>query len=220
MCLSFLADRYVEGKCPTCAADGARGDQCDRCGKLLNAIELVEPACKLCNARPVVRKTQHLFLDLPKVCHTCCHTSLSLLCSILGFTSGRGIANPDFLCASTRFRMPHSELSLALAARAEVGRVPCTQHGSGRQRVEHQRKGHHARLDPRGPQAALHHARPQVGHASPARRLQRQGPCFAFVLVCTIMTRHGRNQLASNLYAIVIQQMSRDCPILFSFVSE
>lgn len=64
----YLADRYVEGKCPSCTADGARGDQCDRCGKLLNAIELVDPACKLCNSRPVVRQTQHLFLDLPKVC--------------------------------------------------------------------------------------------------------------------------------------------------------
>lgn len=63
----YLADRYVEGKCPACTADGARGDQCDRCGKLLNAIELVDPACKLCNSRPVVRQTQHLFLDLPKV---------------------------------------------------------------------------------------------------------------------------------------------------------
>lgn len=66
-CDRFLADRFVEGTCPMCLYDDARGDQCDKCGKLINAIELRNPKCKLCKATPVIRSTQHLFLDLPKV---------------------------------------------------------------------------------------------------------------------------------------------------------
>ena len=63
----FLADRFVEGICPFCSADDARGDQCDRCGKLINAIELKRPQCKLCRHTPVVKSSMHLFLDLPQV---------------------------------------------------------------------------------------------------------------------------------------------------------
>ena len=63
----FLADRFVEGICPFCSADDARGDQCDRCGKLINAIELKQPQCKLCRHTPVVKSSRHLFLDLPQV---------------------------------------------------------------------------------------------------------------------------------------------------------
>eukprot|EP01097_Dermamoeba_algensis_P012060 TRINITY_DN963_c0_g1_i1.p1 TRINITY_DN963_c0_g1~~TRINITY_DN963_c0_g1_i1.p1 ORF type:complete len:744 (-),score=226.90 TRINITY_DN963_c0_g1_i1:66-2297(-) len=71
-CDSFLADRYVEGTCPHCAYEDARGDQCDVCGKLLNPTELKDPKCKRCRSKtgvppPEVRKTQHLFLDLPKL---------------------------------------------------------------------------------------------------------------------------------------------------------
>ncbi|XP_054035307.1 methionine--tRNA ligase, cytoplasmic, partial [Dryobates pubescens] len=66
-CRRFLADRFVEGCCPSCAYPEARGDQCDRCGKLINAVELKEPRCKLCRAVPVVSPSQHLFLDLPKL---------------------------------------------------------------------------------------------------------------------------------------------------------
>ncbi|MBW3015513.1 methionine--tRNA ligase [Candidatus Woesearchaeota archaeon] len=63
----FLADRYVEGECPHCKYEHARGDQCENCGKLLNAVELVRPKCKVCGSEPVVRKTNHLFIDLPKL---------------------------------------------------------------------------------------------------------------------------------------------------------
>ena len=63
----FLADRFVEGTCPHCAYGDARGDQCDQCGKLLNAIELQQPRCKLCKERPVVRSSRHLFLDLGRL---------------------------------------------------------------------------------------------------------------------------------------------------------
>ena len=69
---SFLADRYVAGTCPdpACRFDDARGDQCDRCGKLINAIELVDPKCQICRSTPQVKKSEHLFLDLPKVSKT------------------------------------------------------------------------------------------------------------------------------------------------------
>lgn len=66
----FLADRFVEGTCPLCGYEDARGDQCDKCGKLINAVELKAPRCKMCSASPSVKSTQHLFLDLPKV--KCC----------------------------------------------------------------------------------------------------------------------------------------------------
>ncbi|NWI10037.1 SYMC protein, partial [Crypturellus soui] len=65
-CRRFLADRFVEGTCPFCAYGEARGDQCDKCGKLINAVELKRPHCKLCHEEPVVTPTEHLFLDLPK----------------------------------------------------------------------------------------------------------------------------------------------------------
>ncbi|XP_042305178.1 methionine--tRNA ligase, cytoplasmic isoform X2 [Sceloporus undulatus] len=66
-CERFLADRFVEGTCPFCNYEEARGDQCDKCGKLINATELKKPVCKVCQGTPVVRSSQHLFLDLPKL---------------------------------------------------------------------------------------------------------------------------------------------------------
>ncbi|XP_062059355.1 methionine--tRNA ligase, cytoplasmic isoform X2 [Lepus europaeus] len=66
-CARFLADRFVEGVCPFCGYEEARGDQCDKCGKLINAIELKKPQCKVCRSSPVVKSSQHLFLDLPKL---------------------------------------------------------------------------------------------------------------------------------------------------------
>ncbi|XP_076437456.1 methionine--tRNA ligase, cytoplasmic-like [Babylonia areolata] len=66
-CDKFLADRFVEGVCPLCGFDDARGDQCDGCGKLINATELKEPRCKLCQKTPSPRVSQHLFLDLPQL---------------------------------------------------------------------------------------------------------------------------------------------------------
>ena len=62
----FLPDRYVTGTCPFCGAPGARGDQCEACGHPLDAIELINPVCKLCGQPPVIRETEHLFLDLPQ----------------------------------------------------------------------------------------------------------------------------------------------------------
>lgn len=66
-CERFLADRFVEGTChhPGCKYEDARGDQCDNCGKLINAVELIKPRCKLCSSLPVVKSSNHLFIDLP-----------------------------------------------------------------------------------------------------------------------------------------------------------
>ena len=61
----FLPDRYVEGTCPHCGYDGARGDQCDDCGTLLNAIELIDPRSRNDGSTPEIRETTHYFLDLP-----------------------------------------------------------------------------------------------------------------------------------------------------------
>jgi len=63
----FLADRFVEGTCPHCGYEQARGDQCDKCGKLLNPSELLNSKCKICGTKATLRKSNHLFLDLPKI---------------------------------------------------------------------------------------------------------------------------------------------------------
>ena len=60
----FLADRYVEGTCPHCNHDGARGDQCDNCGRTLDAKDLINIVCKICGNTPEFRETEHFFLKL------------------------------------------------------------------------------------------------------------------------------------------------------------
>lgn len=62
---TFLADRYVEGTCPHCGFERARGDQCDNCGRTLDAMDLKSPRSKLSGSTPVVRESRHFFLDLP-----------------------------------------------------------------------------------------------------------------------------------------------------------
>jgi len=64
-CQKFLPDRYVEGTCPHCGYNSARGDQCDNCGRVLDATDLIAPRCRHCGHRPVVRDTEHFYLDLP-----------------------------------------------------------------------------------------------------------------------------------------------------------
>ncbi|KAG2721091.1 hypothetical protein I3760_02G065500 [Carya illinoinensis] len=66
-CKRFLADRLVEGTCPKegCDYKSARGDQCEKCSKLLNPTELKDPRCKVCQKTPRIRDTNHLFLELP-----------------------------------------------------------------------------------------------------------------------------------------------------------
>ena len=60
-----LPDRYIEGTCPICGADGARGDQCDNCGNQLDPQDLVNPRSKINGEVPEFVETQHFFLDLP-----------------------------------------------------------------------------------------------------------------------------------------------------------
>ncbi len=66
-CSRFLADRFVHGTCPHCAYPDARGDQCEHCGKLLDPIELIDSRCGVCGSSPKIRKTRHLYLDLPAI---------------------------------------------------------------------------------------------------------------------------------------------------------
>jgi methionyl-tRNA synthetase len=63
-CQKFLPDRYVEGECPHCGYENARGDQCDDCGKTLDPEELVNPKCKFCTASPKMKETEHFFFKL------------------------------------------------------------------------------------------------------------------------------------------------------------
>ncbi len=63
-CRRFLPDRYIEGTCPYCGASGARGDQCDDCGKPMNPAELLDPHCRICTATPVFKDSEHFFLKL------------------------------------------------------------------------------------------------------------------------------------------------------------
>jgi methionyl-tRNA synthetase len=63
----FLSDRFVEGECPICHAKGARGDQCDSCGNLLDQKDLINPISKIDGTIPILKKTKHLYINLPKL---------------------------------------------------------------------------------------------------------------------------------------------------------
>jgi methionyl-tRNA synthetase len=65
-----LPDRYIEGTCPICGYDGARGDQCDNCGNQLDAAELINPRSRINGETPKFVETEHLFLDLPAFTET------------------------------------------------------------------------------------------------------------------------------------------------------
>jgi methionyl-tRNA synthetase len=62
----FLPDRFVEGKCPHCLFEQARGDQCDSCGRVLDPLELITPRCVFCGSTPIIKPSTHWFFDLPK----------------------------------------------------------------------------------------------------------------------------------------------------------
>ena len=65
-CARFLPDRFVEGICPHCGQDNARGDQCDSCGRVLDPLELKSPRCVFCGTAPTIKPSKHWFFDLPK----------------------------------------------------------------------------------------------------------------------------------------------------------
>ena len=63
----FLPDRYVEGTCYICGYESARGDQCDRCGNVLDANQLINPRSKIDGSIPELRETEHFYLDYGKL---------------------------------------------------------------------------------------------------------------------------------------------------------
>jgi methionyl-tRNA synthetase len=63
-CNKFLPDRYIEGICPYCGNENARGDQCDECGKLLDPQDLGKVRCKICGNTPEIKTSDHFFLAL------------------------------------------------------------------------------------------------------------------------------------------------------------
>ena len=63
-CQRYLPDRYVNGTCPFCDFKEARGDQCDKCGKPTNPLELKDPRCRLCGSAPQAKTSEHFFLRL------------------------------------------------------------------------------------------------------------------------------------------------------------
>jgi methionyl-tRNA synthetase len=65
-CNQFLVDRLVEGKCPYCHEENARGDQCEACSKTYEAIELIDPRCKKCGNPAIKKESEHLYFDLPR----------------------------------------------------------------------------------------------------------------------------------------------------------
>ncbi|GAA0982902.1 methionine--tRNA ligase [Nocardiopsis tropica] len=60
-----LPDRYIEGVCPICGFDGARGDQCDNCGNQLDPIDLISPRSRINGETPEFVDSEHFMLDLP-----------------------------------------------------------------------------------------------------------------------------------------------------------
>ena len=60
----FLPDRYVSGTCPYCDYEAARGDQCDNCGRQLDATDLINPKSKTSGATPELRESEHFFIKL------------------------------------------------------------------------------------------------------------------------------------------------------------
>ncbi|PKL68860.1 MAG: methionine--tRNA ligase [Methanobacteriales archaeon HGW-Methanobacteriales-1] len=63
-CARFLPDRYVEGICPDCGSEGARGDHCESCGRHLEPTQLLEPQCLICSSKPEIRESKHYFFKL------------------------------------------------------------------------------------------------------------------------------------------------------------
>lgn len=62
----FLADRYITGTCPKCGAEGAYGDQCEKCGSTLSPQELIDPKSALSGETPILKETTHWYLPLEK----------------------------------------------------------------------------------------------------------------------------------------------------------
>ena len=67
-CKHYLSDRYIEGTCPHCGYEHAKGDQCEKCGRLLEPKQLINPHCTICGSSDIIfKKEKHLFLDFAKL---------------------------------------------------------------------------------------------------------------------------------------------------------
>lgn len=62
----FLADRYIVGECPHCKAEGAYGDQCEKCGTSLSPTDLLNPKSAISGSKPIMKETKHWYLPLDK----------------------------------------------------------------------------------------------------------------------------------------------------------
>ena len=60
----FLPDRFIKGTCPKCGATGQYGDSCDHCGTTYSPTDLVDPACAICGAKPVLKDSEHIYFEL------------------------------------------------------------------------------------------------------------------------------------------------------------
>ena len=158
---SFLADRFVEGTCPLCGYEDARGDQCDKvndftisgktqcthfeqCGHLLDPLDLLKPRCKVDGTTPVVKETKHVFLLLDKLQGQV--EQWSQKATKEGAWSSNGIS------------ITESEFSVPRASREKESLLI----GFGR-------------VAERGTEASRDHKRSEVGHCGPTTRLRRQG---------------------------------------------
>jgi methionyl-tRNA synthetase len=63
-CQKFLPDRYVEGICPQCGDERARGDHCEGCGRHLEPTDLIDPKCLTCRHTPIIKESKHYFFRL------------------------------------------------------------------------------------------------------------------------------------------------------------
>ena len=63
-CARFLPDRFIEGECPHCHQQEARGDQCEACGRWLEPEQLIDPKCKVCGSSPEMQSTKHWYFRL------------------------------------------------------------------------------------------------------------------------------------------------------------
>ncbi len=67
-CKIFLAEKFITGTCPYCKSQNTKGDQCDDCGKLLDASDLIKPKCTICSKEKVLMKeTKHWYINLEKL---------------------------------------------------------------------------------------------------------------------------------------------------------
>ena len=88
----FLPDRYIEGTCPNCGYDRARGDQCDNCGRLLDPIDLIEPYSAVSGSRNLeVRDTRHLYLLQTKLADRIRAQNTSTGSPVLAAASSAGV---------------------------------------------------------------------------------------------------------------------------------